>query len=121
MLRNLFFRVFFKPIVDVVVMVIRRLEITKMTGASLGFSKTLLSASYNFFFMLVFTSMCDPREPTLAAVEEERKTLCNEEELNDMRKDAKKKEEHPSAVMSPAQLNQAVTPISLSKLLFILF
>ena len=31
---------FFKPIKDVVVMVIRHLEITKMTGASLAFGKT---------------------------------------------------------------------------------
>ena len=36
--------------------------------------------------------MYDPRAPPLAAVEEERKTLCNEEELNDMKKDAKKRE-----------------------------
>ena len=35
---------FFKLIIDVVVMIIRHLEITKMTGASLGFGKTLLSA-----------------------------------------------------------------------------
>ena len=56
--------------------------------------------------------MYDPRAPTLAAVEEERKTLCNEEELHDMRKDTKKKEEHIYPVMSPAQFNQAVTPIS---------
>ena len=34
-------------------MVIRHLEITKMTGASLGFGKTLLSASYNIFLMSV--------------------------------------------------------------------
>ena len=34
---------FFKLIMDVVVMVIRHLEITKMTGAPLGFGKTLLS------------------------------------------------------------------------------
>ena len=63
-----------------------------MTGASLGFGKTLLSASYIFSFMSVLTSMYDPRAPTLAAVEEERKILCNEEELHDMRDDPKKKE-----------------------------
>ena len=34
--------------------------------------------------------MYDPREPTLAAVEEERRILCKEEELNDMREDTKK-------------------------------
>ena len=31
--------------------------------------------------------MLDPRAPTLAAVEEERKTLCYEEELHNMRED----------------------------------
>ena len=41
--------------------------------------------------MLVLTAMYDPRVPTLAAVEEERKTLCTEEELTDMREDAQKK------------------------------
>ena len=56
-----------------------------MNGASLGFGKTLLSASYNNFLMSVMTSMYDPRAPTLTAVEEERKTLCNEYELHDMR------------------------------------
>ena len=72
-------------------MVIRHLELTKMTGTSLVFGKTFLSASYSIFFMSVLTSMYDPHAPTLAAAEEERKTLCNEEELNDMREDNKKK------------------------------
>ena len=104
--------IFFKLITDVVVMVIRHLEITKMTGASLGFGKTLLSASYNIFLMSVLTSIYDPRALTLAAVEEERKILCNEEELHEMREDNKKKEEHIYPVMIPAPFNQAVTPIS---------
>ena len=39
------------------------------------------------------------------------KTLCNEEELHDMRNTPKKKEEHIYPVMSPAQFNQAVIPI----------
>ena len=82
---------FFKLIMDVVVMVIRHLEITKMTGASLGIGKTRLSASYKFFLMSVVTSMYDPRAPTLAAVEEERKTLCGEEELHKMKEDNKKR------------------------------
>ena len=55
--------------------------------------------------------MYDPRAPKLAAAEEERKTLCNEEELHDMGDDIEKKE-HIYPVMSPAQFNQAVTPIS---------
>ena len=66
---------FFKLIIDVVVMVIGHLEITKMTGASLGFGKTLLSASYKICLMSVLTSNYNPRAPTLAAVEKETKTL----------------------------------------------
>ena len=42
---------FFKLIIDVVVMVTRHLELTKMTGATLGFGKTLLNASYDIFFV----------------------------------------------------------------------
>ena len=83
-----------------------------MTGASLGFGKTLLSASYNIFLMSVLTSMYDPRAPRLAAVEEERKTFCSVEELYDIRDDTKTKEEHIYPVRSPAQFNQTVTPIS---------
>ena len=56
--------------------------------------------------------MYDPRAPTLAAVEEESKTFCNEEQLHDIIDDTRKKEEHIYPVMSPAQFNQAVTPIS---------
>ena len=83
-----------------------------MTGASFGFSKTLLCASYNVFLMSFLTSMYDPRAPIFAAVEEERKTLCNEQELHDMREDNRRKVEHIYPVMSPAPFNQAVTTIS---------
>ena len=93
-------------------MVIRHLEISKMTGATLGFGKTLLDASYNIFFTSVLTSMYDPRAPPLVAVEQERKTLCHEEELHDIRDDIKKKEEHIYPVMSSARFNPAITPIS---------
>ena len=60
-------------------MVIRHLEVTKMTGASLGFGKTLLSASYNIFLTSVFSSMYDPRAPTVALLEKKGKyaTLKN--------------------------------------------
>ena len=64
---------FFKHIIDVVIMVTRHLELTKTTGASLRYSKPFLSAAYNIFLISVFTSMYDPRAPTLAAVQEERK------------------------------------------------
>ena len=102
-------------------MVIPLLELTTQTGASLGFSVTLLTASYNIFLMSVLTFMYDSSAPPLAAAEEERKTLCNEEELNDMRKYTKKKEEHIYPVKSPAQFNQAVTSISLFRFVLILF
>ena len=103
---------FFKVIIDFVGSVLRHLEITKMTGASLAFGKTLLSASCNIFLMSVLTSIYDPRAPTLAAVEEERKTFCNEEELHAMREDAKKKEGNLYTVMSPAHFYRTPTPIS---------
>ena len=111
---GIYFSVFlsFKLNIDVVVMVISDLEITKVAGASLGFVKTVLSPSYNSFLMSVLTSMYDPRAPKLAAVEEERKFLCNEEEVHDMRDDTKRKEEHFYPIMSPAQFNEAVTPTS---------
>ena len=66
---------FLKLIIDVVVMVVRHLEITKKTGALLGCGKTFLSASLIFFLMSVSTSLYDPRAPTIAEVEEERKTF----------------------------------------------
>ena len=103
---------FSKLIIDVLVVVIRHLEVTKMTGASLGFGKTLLRASYNNLLMSVLTSMKDPRTPTFTAVEDKRKTLFIEEELDDIRDDTKKKEEHIYPVMSPAQFNLAVSPIA---------
>ena len=114
---GIYFSVFsvLKLMRDVVVMVIRHLKQTKMTGASLGFSRTLFSASHNLLLMLVLTSLYDPRAPTLAAVDEEKKPYVrsNEEELYDMREDGKRKEEHLYLVMSPAQFSQAVTPNSL--------
>ena len=88
-----------------------------MTGASLGFGKTLVCASYNIFLMSVLTSMCDPRVPTLAAVEEEKKTLCNEKELNGMREVTKRKRRtylssHESGSVQP-RCNSNLTGLNL--------
>ena len=77
---------FFKLNIDVVVMINRHLEITKTTGESLGFSKTVLCA-YDIFVMSFLNSKYDSRASTFAAVEEESKILCNGEELSDMRDD----------------------------------
>ena len=40
---------FIKLIVDLIVMILRHMEFNRLIGASLGFGKTLLSASYNLF------------------------------------------------------------------------
>ena len=72
-LYNLVF-LLFKLNKSVVLMVIRQLEKTKMTGPSFGFGKTLQGASYNIFFFSVLISMSDPCAPTLAALEEKGKT-----------------------------------------------
>ena len=109
--KNLSVFLFFKLNFDVVFMIIRHLEGTETSGASVGFGNTLLNASYNIFLRSVLTSMFYPRAPTLAAVEEQRKTLCYEEELSDIRKDAKRKEEHLYRIIVPAQSNKVVTPI----------
>ena len=103
---------FVKLVIDVMVMIIRHLEISKMTGASLGFGKTFLSASYKIFLTSVLTSMYDPRASPFSAVDEKRKTLYHEEELPDISNYTKKKEEHFHPVISQAQINQAVIPIS---------
>ena len=103
---------FLKLIIDVVVMIIRHLEITIMTGTSLGFGNTLSSASYNISLMSVLTSMYDLCAPPLTAVEEERKNVCDKGELNNTGEDAKKNEDYLYPVLSLAQFNQGAIPIS---------
>ena len=79
-LRNLILRVFiFQIFIRCCGYGITPLNKAKMTGASLGFGETLLNASYIFFLMSVSTPMFNPRAPTLAAVEEKRRSLRNEE------------------------------------------
>ena len=46
---------FIKLIIDVVVIIVRYMEIDKLPGSTLGFGKTLLSASYNIFLTTVLT------------------------------------------------------------------
>ena len=55
--------------------------------------------------------MYDQRAPSLAVVEEGRKTVCNEKVLNDMREDAKKTRA-PLPRNESGSFNHAVTPIS---------
>ena len=58
---------FIKLIIDMVAMIVRYMEIDKLTGSNLGFGKTLLSASYNIFLTSVLTSIYSPRSPALTA------------------------------------------------------
>ena len=59
---------FIKLIVDLIVMILRHMEINRLTGASLGFGKTLLSASYNLFLTSILTSVFNPQAPLLQAL-----------------------------------------------------
>ena len=47
------------------------MEIDHLTGASPGFDKTLLSASYNLFLTSILTSVFNPQAPLLQALEHE--------------------------------------------------
>ena len=72
----------------------------------------LLSASCNFFFTSVSTCLFKPRSLSPAAVEEDKKFLCNGVELSEIRENSRKEEEHLYPMISPAQFISAVTPIS---------
>ena len=54
---------FGKLIVYLIVMILRHMEINRLTGASLGFGKTLLSASYNLFLTSILSSVFNPQAP----------------------------------------------------------
>ena len=60
---------FIELIVDLIVMILRQKEINRLTGASLGFGKTRLSASYNLFLTSILTSVFNPEAPLLQALE----------------------------------------------------
>ena len=51
---------FIKLIIDVTVTIVRAFEIHRLTGASVGFGKILLSATYNLFMVSIFHSMFNP-------------------------------------------------------------
>ena len=70
------------------------MEITRLTGASLGFGKTLLNASYSLFLTSFLTSMFNPQAPLLQALEPEPRPTRIEDETRDPVDENKKKEEH---------------------------
>ena len=60
-----------------------------MTGRTLGFTKTLLSASYHLFFTSVLTSIFTPRAPFEESIEHKitnTETNVDETELEDLKK-----------------------------------
>ena len=99
---------FVKLIVDLIVMILRHVEIIRLTGASLGFGKTLLSASYNLFLTSIPTSVFNPQAPILQALEPEPMPTRIEDETRDPANENRKKEEHlypivhcPTTALSP--------------------
>ena len=84
------------------------METNRLTGASLGFGKTLLSAPYNLFLTSILTSMFNPQAPLLQALEPEPTATRIEDETRDPADENKKKEEHlylmvhcPTTALSP--------------------
>ena len=75
-------------------MVLRHMEINRLNGASLGFGKTLLSASYNLFLTSTLTSMFNLQAPLLQALEPEPRPTRIEDETRDPVDENKNEEEH---------------------------
>ena len=84
------------------------MEINRLIGASLGFGKKLLSASYNLFLTFILTSVFNPQAPLLQALEPESRPTRIEDETRDPVDENKKKGEHlypidhcPTTALSP--------------------
>ena len=82
---------FIKLIVDIIVMILRGMEINRLTGASFGFAKTLLSASYKLFLTSILTSVFNHQAPLLQTLEPEPTPTRMEEEPRDPADENKKK------------------------------
>ena len=85
---------FVKLIVDLIVMILSHMEINRLTGASLGLGKTLLSASYNLFMTSILTSVFNPQAPLLQALEPEPMHTGIEDETKNPADGNGKNEEH---------------------------
>ena len=85
---------FIKLIVDFIVIILRHMEINRLTGASLGFGKTLLSSSYNLFLTSFLTSMFNPQAPLLQTLAPEPTPTRIEDEIRDPVDDNKEEEQH---------------------------
>ena len=85
-------------------MVLRHMEIQFLTGASLGFGETLLSASYNLILTSILTSLFNPRTPLLQVLEPEPTPPKLEDKVRDQIIENKKKEDHLTTVNHPTTL-----------------
>ena len=85
---------FVKLIVYLIVKILRHMENNRLTDASVGFGKTLLSASYNLFLTSILTSVFNPQALLLEAFEPEPIATRKEDETRDPADENKKKEEH---------------------------
>ena len=99
---------FIKLILDLIVMIFKHMEIHLLTGASLGFGRTILSASYNLFLTSILTSVFNRQAPLLQALEPELTSTRTEDVTRDPVDENKKKEEqlypivhHPTKALSP--------------------
>ena len=79
-----------------------------LNGASLGFGKTLLTASYNLFVTSILTSVFNPQAHLLQALELEPAPTRKEDKTKDPVDENEKKEEHlypifhhPAMALSP--------------------
>ena len=86
------------------------MEIHRLTGASLGFGKTLVRAS-DIFLTSILTSVFDPQAPLLQVVEPEPTPTRIGSETRDPVDENKKNEEHlypivrhPTMALSPVWL-----------------
>ena len=70
------------------------METNRLTGASLGFGKTLLRASYNLFLTSILTSVFNHQAPLLQALKPEPSPTRKEDETREPVDENKKKEEH---------------------------
>ena len=59
------------------------MEINRLTGASLGFGKTLLCASYNLFLTSILRPVFNPQAPLLQALEPEPRPKRIDDETRD--------------------------------------
>ena len=93
-------------------MIIRHMEINRITTSSLGFGKTLLSASYNIFLTSVMTSMYNPQANGFETNASKNVDPKVDKELYEMREDAKKKEQHLYPVVNSTALGFSTLPVS---------